>query len=178
MINQVVAYINSKLTDINENFGLCEKVENDDGIGHIKQLGENGRVIDFAKSSSLSYILPVGALSAEELDSDVGGVYLQRITYPVHLVVFKERCDLPELDVIYQLSQQVVTNNDTELVSTSGALQGAKIRMTEAQHNKKEIFDRDFSDNDFRLKLGQILVSLGLEIELDLDLECDNISKC
>ena len=80
MINQVVAYINSKLTDINENFGLCEKVENDDGIVHIKQLGEDGRLIDFAKSSSLSYILPVGALSAEELDSDVGGVYHQRIT--------------------------------------------------------------------------------------------------
>ena len=177
MIEQIVTYINERLDDIGKNYGLCEQVEIDER-SHVHQLGENGAIIDFAKVSSCSYILPTGSVAAEEIDGDVGGGYVQRLTYPVNLVIFKERCELPELDVIYQISQKIVTNNASALVATSGALQGAKIRMIEALHNKRDIFERDFSDNDFRLKLGQILVSLGLEIVLDLDLECDDINGC
>lgn len=177
MIDQIVTYINNKLTDINVNYGLCEKVTIDER-SVVKQLGENGAIIDFAKVSSCSYILPNGTVTAEEIDGDVGGGYVQRLTYPVNLVIFKERCELPELDEIYQVSQKIVTNNDPTLVSDSGALQGAKIQMTEALHDKTEIFERDFSENEMRFKLSQIMISLTLDIILDLDLECDNIKSC
>lgn len=181
MINKVIEYINNQLTDINTNYGLCERVEynkEDDEYSHIKQIGENGAEIDFDKVESLSYILPDGEVTGEELDGDLGGEITQRLNYNVNLVIYKKRCELPELDEIYNVIQQVATNNAATLVTTSKAFQGAKITFNSATQNKREIFERDFIGHDFRIGLNKLLISLNFTVQLDLDLSCDNITTC
>ena len=166
---------------LNTNYGLCEKVEtelDDETFSHVKVLGENGDVIDFDKHQSLSYILPIGEVESEELDGDVGSEITQRFNYPVHLVVFKQRCEFPELDEMYNIVQVVATNNAATLVNSSKAYQGAKILFNGGVHNKKEIWDRDFENKLFRISLDSILISMNFTIQLDLDLSCDDITDC
>lgn len=177
MINAVVDYIVGNL-DLATNYGLCEIVQVNEDQSHVKQLGENGEVIDFDKTPSCSYILPTGSVEGEELEGNVGGEILQRLNYPIELVVFKKRCELPEIDEIYKVIQSIATNNDYELVRSSKAFSGAKIIFNSAIQNKLEIWQRDFIGKDFRIGLDKILISLNLTIQLDLDLKCDNIKSC
>lgn len=182
MINAVVDYINSKL-DFNVNYGLCEKVivtEEDNEFSLVKPLGENGDKIDFDKLDSLSYILPDGTGDTEELDdeNDVGCVIVQRINYPVRLVVYKRRCELPEIDEIYKVIQDVAVNNLRSLINSVKAYQGVKIAATAFNHNKNEVWETDWVNVPFKIGLDKVFFSVNLNIQIDLDLSCDNITVC
>jgi len=180
MINQVVSYINSKL-DLKTNYGLCEKVytttRDDVEQSHIQTL--EGAIIDFDKAAPLSYILPNGEVSASESEIEgIGGQIIMVYEYPIKVVIYKERCELPEFDEIAKYSKAIVTNNNYTLVTNTKAFQGASINLVSANHNKNDVFAEDFENVDFKIKLSHILISLTFNVQLSIDVECDTITTC
>jgi hypothetical protein len=173
MVQNVIDKINTNLSAfIKDTYGVVEFIEKNGQQFYATYLnGELSQVYKQDIGNTTSYFYKNGSLKVEEDEDEDSCDKWYKITYPMSLVCYGMRnqfgCDTLSDDAFAESILSCLSVKANELLSIS---------VTSIDTDKRSIFEKNFKGFDYFFRYEQSIVSIELEVVLNV--KCLNVINC